>query len=100
MAKRKAGLHKEVTRIFEGVWIPQVDNIQKQSSISSTGSVTCVHPKPLTMDHWPQKAKSVKKIQKAKLPKRTTWSFFSPKERREKKRLSSISKHLLINLPN
>ena len=100
MANKKAALHKEVTRIFHGVWTPQVDNFQQQNSVTSKGNAANFHPKPLTLDHWPKKAQSVKKMQKAKLPKRIAWSFFSPKARRERKRLSSISKNLLINLPN
>ena len=100
MANQKAALHKEVARIFHGVWTPQTDNIQQKVSVTSTGSVPDFHPKPLALDHWSKKAKSAKKKQKTKLPKRTAWSFFSPKARREKKRLSSISKNLLINLPD
>ena len=99
MANQKAALHKEVTRIFHGVWTPQVDDIQQQSRVTSTDSVDNFRPKPLTLEHWPKKAQSVKKMQKAKIPKRISWSFFSPKARREEKRLSSISKNLLINLP-
>lgn len=99
MASQKAALHKDVARIFHGVWTPQVDNIQQQSSVTTTDSVANFRPKPLTLDHWPKKAQSAKKMQKAKLPKRTAWSFFSPKARREEKRLSSISRNLLINLP-
>ncbi len=99
MANQKAALHKEVARIFHGVWTPQVDNIQQQSRVTATSNISNFRPKPLTTDHWPKKAQSVKKMQKDKLPKQTAWSFFSPKARREKKRLSSISKNLLINLP-
>ena len=98
MANKKAALHKEVARIFDSVWTPHVDNIQQQNSVTSKGSVANFHPKPLTLEKWPKKAQSVRKMQKAKLPKRTAWSFFSPKARRERKRLSSISKNLLINI--
>jgi hypothetical protein len=100
MANQKAALHKDVARIFQGVWTPQVDNIQQQKSVTSTENAANFHPKPLTPDRWSKKAQSVQKKQKTNVPKQTAWSFFSPKARREKKRLSSISKNLLINLPS
>jgi hypothetical protein len=102
MAYQRAALHKDVARIFNGVWTPQIDNIQQQSSVTSPSGVSVAnfHPKPLALERWSKKTHSTKKIQKAKLPKRTAWSFFSPKARREQKRLSSISKNLLINLPS
>ncbi len=99
MANQKAALHKDVASIFEGVWTPQVDNNQQQKSVTSTENATNFHPKPLTPDRWSKKAQSVPKEQKTNAPKQTAWSLFSPKARREKKRLSSISKNLLINLP-
>ena len=97
MAKHKAGLHKEVARIFDGVWIPQIDNMQQSFAISSPGAAVNIHPKPIALENWSQEAKT---STPAKASKRTPWNIFSPKARRERKRLSSISKHLLINLPD
>ncbi len=97
MAKHNAGLHKEVARIFEGVWIPQIDNIQQSIQTSSPGVATYIDPKPLELEKWPQK---VKTRTPKKAPKKVSRSIFSPKARREKKRLSSISRNLLINLPS
>lgn len=96
MTKHNAGLHKEVARIFEGVWIPQIDNIQQSIQTSSPGVATYIDPKPLELEKWSQKVKT--KTPK-KAPQKVSWSIFSPKGRREKKRLSSISRNLLINLP-
>jgi hypothetical protein len=95
MAKHNAGLHKEVARIFEGVWIPQIDNIQQSLQTPFPGTAAYIKPKPLAMENWPKEAASTKKASK-----RVSWNIFSPKARREKKRLSSISRNLLINLPN
>ncbi|MBN1973775.1 MAG: hypothetical protein JW787_09065 [Sedimentisphaerales bacterium] len=90
MLKHQAGLHKDVAKIFDGVWIPQVDNIAYKDS----GAF--VHSKPLAADNWPERVKPQKRLKQSSSP----WSFFSPKARREKKRLSAISKHLLINMPD
>lgn len=97
MAKHIAGLHKEVARIFEGVWIPQIDNIQQSVQVSSPGVAAYINPKPLVLENWPKK---VKATTAKKASKRASWNIFSSKARREKKRLSSISKNLLINLPS
>ena len=100
MPKHKAGLHKEVARIFDGVWIPQTDNIQQSFGKSSPEVAAIVHPKPIALEKWSKEAKETKAPLPAKAPKRVSWNIFSPKARREKKRLSSISKHLLINIPD
>ena len=96
MIKQKAGLHKDVATIFNNVWIPQVDNIQTSVSTAYSESGAFVYPRPLTTDNWPQRVKIPRKRKPASSP----WSFFSPKARREKKRLSEISRHLMINLPD
>jgi hypothetical protein len=96
MMKYKAGLHKDVAKIFDSVWIPQTDNIQPAVSTAYKDINALVHPKPLALDNWPEKAKKTNKPQ----PSSSPWSFFSPKARREKKRLTEISRHLLINLPD
>ena len=83
MIKHQAGLHKDVAKIFEGVWIPEQDNIQVAVSIGYKDSGVFVHPKPLATNQSPQRAKT----RKQRL------------SRREKRRLSEISKQLLINMP-
>ena len=95
MIKHEAGLHKDVAKIFNGVWIPEQDNIQNSVSAGYKDSGAFVHPQPLAAEQWPDRAK-VKRAKQSSSP----WSFFSPKARREKKRLSAISKHLLINQPD
>lgn len=95
MITHKAGLHKDVAKIFDGVWTPDVDNVQFAVSTAYKKSGAYVHARPLDADNWPETVKIIKK------PKQSSgaWSFFSPKARREKKRLSEISRHLLINMP-
>ena len=98
MIKQKAGLHKDVAKIFNGVWIPQIDNTQTTVSVAYKDSGAFVHPQPLKVDNWPIKIKKTKREKRQKHSS-SPWKFFSPKARREKKRLSEISRHLLINLP-
>lgn len=95
MIKHQAGLHKDVAKIFDGVWIPQTDNIQTSVIVTYKDSGAYTHPKPLTTDNWPERVN----IPKRPKPSSSPWSFFSPKARREKKRLTAISRHLLINMP-
>jgi len=97
MAKHKAGLHKEVARIFDGVWTPQIDNIQQSLQTSTSGVAAYVNTKPIALENWSVDLKGKKNA--AKASKRVSWNIFSPKARRERKRLSSISRNLLINLP-
>jgi hypothetical protein len=95
MINYQAGLHKDVAKIFEGVWTPQVDNIQTAVSTSYNQSGAFVYPKPLDLGGQSETVIKPKRPQPSR-----TWSFFSPKARREKRRLSAISKQLLINLPD
>lgn len=98
MSKYKAGLHKEVARIFDGVWIPQIDNVQQSLGTPSPEATAAhIHPKPIALEKWSKEAKA---INPAKDSKRGSLNFFSPESRRERKRLSSISRNLLINLPD
>ena len=100
MLKHKAGLHKEVAKIFDGVWIPQIEDIiplPAASPAAPAGSAVVIHPKPITLEKWSKEAKS---SVPQKAPKRILWSMFSPKARRERKRLSLISRNLLIKLPD
>ena len=95
MAKHKPGLHKDVGKIFDGVWNAQIDNFQQ--NFNSPEQIAFVKPKPLSLELRPKEAESPATN---KATKRTGQFVSSPKTRREKKRLSSISKHLLINLPS
>ncbi len=95
MINYHAGLHKDVAKIFDGVWTPQLDNIQPAVSTSYIQTGAFVYPKPLVLNRRPEIISDPKRPQPSR-----TWGFFSARARREKKRLSAISKHLLINLPD
>jgi hypothetical protein len=94
MSTRKTGLHKDVSVIFNGVWDPEIDNIQQSYDEPVAVSAVYVQPGPMAVNNYPQEARfatMIKAIVKA------PGHLFSSKRRREKKRLLSISKHLLIN---
>jgi hypothetical protein len=97
MTKRKAGLHKDVSTIFDGVWNPEKDNLVQPVAGSETSSVAYLDPKAITLEHWPREPKSVTLL-------KVFWEapgyLFHSRARRERKRLLSISKNLLINLPS
>lgn len=93
MSTHKTGLHKDVSVIFNGVWDPEIDNIQPSFEEPSANSAGYIQPGPMAAKNWPQQARSVTIAKVFKAPA----NFFSAKRRREKKRLLSISKHLLIN---
>ena len=93
MSTRKTGLHKDVSVIFDGVWNPEIDNIQPSFEEPAANSAGYAQPGPMAANNWPQQAKSVTIAKVFKAPV----NLFSTKRRRERKRLLSISKHLLIN---
>lgn len=128
METYRAALHKDVSAIFEGVWDPQEDsdNIQQtfnlpdlselaniqpgikaesvqQSFEESAPSRTAfVQPRQLTPDPLP-----IPRVIRLRQPKvgtiRKFFTFgdiFSSRARRERRRLSAISRHLLINMPS
>jgi hypothetical protein len=97
MSTRKTGLHKDVSVIFDGVWNPEVDNIQESFDEPVAGNATYIQPGPMAIDDWPQEARFVTMV---KVFAKAPGHLFSSKRRREKKRLLSISKHLLINQPS
>ncbi len=97
MATRKTGLHKDVSVIFNGVWNPEVDNIQPSFNEPEPSNAAYILPGQLAIDDWPQEARFVTMV---KVFMKAPGHFFSSKRRREKKRLLSISKHLLINMPS
>jgi len=97
MSTHKTGLHKDVARIFEGVWNPEVDNIQPTFNESAPDGDAYVKLGQFAYNDWPKKAR-IATI--AKVFVKAPGNIFSSKRRRERKRLLSISKHLLINIPS
>ena len=97
MATHKAGLHKEVSVIFDGVWNPEIDNLQQSVGVAVASGAAYVHPGTLSLDRWPKEHKFATII---KVFKQAPGHIFSSRSRREKKRLLSISKHLMINMPS
>jgi hypothetical protein len=96
MSTHKTGLHKSVSVIFDGVWNPEVDNIQESFNEPAANTAAYIQPWSIAIDNWPKEdrfATLVKAFVKA------PGNIFSSRRRREKKRLLSISKHLLINIP-
>lgn len=96
MDKHKAGLHKDVSTIFNGVWNPERDNLELTIEEPEVATVAYVHPEAIALDNRlvqkkPRFATIVKVFAGA------PGSLFHSKARRERKRLLSISKHLLIN---
>jgi hypothetical protein len=97
MSTRKTGLHKDVSVIFNGVWNPEVDNIQESYDEPVASTAAYVQTGPMAVNNWPKEARFVTMV---KVFAKAPGHIFSSKRRREKKRLSSISKHLLINIPS
>ena len=95
MTTHKRGLHKDVSVIFNGVWDPEIDNIQPSFEEPAAKSAGYIQPGPVAADDRPQGQRSITIAKVFKAP----GNLFSSKRRREKKRLLSISKHLLINRP-
>lgn len=93
MAEYQAGLHKDVASIFQGIWDPTVDNTEDAYAPSGANRVV-YHMGPRTDS---TKYREPKLSTMAKAVKGMPGHIFSLKSRREKKRLSSISKHLIIN---
>jgi len=93
MSPQKTGLHKEVSEIFDGVWDPEIDNIQPSFEEPELNNAAYVQPYTMAVNSWPQQSRFVTIAKVFKAPA----YLFSSKRRREKKRLLSISKHLLIN---
>lgn len=93
MSPHKTGLHKEVSEIFDGVWNPEIDNIQPSFEEPKINNAAYVQPYTMAINNGPQRSRFVTIAKVFMAPV----NIFSPKRRREKKRLLSISKHLLIN---
>ena len=93
MAEYQAGLHKDVTSIFQGVWDPTVDNIDQ--SYTPTGTNKVVYHMGSRTEHTQYREPKLASV--ARALSEVPGHIFSLKSRRERKRLSSISKHLIIN---
>lgn len=94
MTKHKAGLHKDVSTIFDGVWNPEIDNNQPSFSAPVDTGPVYIQPAPVAVEHWPKEPKSATIL---KVFKGASGGLFRSRARREKKRLMSISRHLIIN---
>ena len=97
MAQHKPGLHKDVSTIFDGVWYPGKDDLSQLVSGPAAAAVTYVNPKATAPESWPKEPRSATLL-------KVFWEapgyLFRFRSRRERKRLLSISKHLIINLPS
>ena len=98
MNTHKAGLHKDVSTIFDGVWDPEQDNLQLSLNEQEATLVAYANPKAMALDDWPTE-KRPKLATLVKVFAEAPGHLFRSRARREKKRLLSISKHLLINQP-
>jgi hypothetical protein len=92
--KHKANLHKDVSVIFSGVWNPK-RNLQQSVGVAVASEAAYVHQGTLDIDHLPKETKfsTIKKVFR-----QAQGHIFSSKSEREKKRLLSISKNLMINM--
>jgi len=98
MNTHKAGLHKDVSTIFNGVWDPEQDNLQSSPDEQGSTVVAYANPNAMALDDWPRE-KRPKFATLVKVFAEAPGHLFRSKARREKKRLLSISRHLLINQP-
>ena len=128
METYKAALHKDVSAIFDGVWDPQEDNditqqtfnlpdlsdlaniqpsmkaesVQQSFEEPAPSRTAFVQPRQLAPD--PLTFPRVIRLRQPKVGTiRKFFTFgdiFSSRARRERRRLSAISKHLLINMPS
>ncbi len=92
MRNHQSGLHKEVSAIFEGVWNPETDNIQPVIAAPVASGTAYIFPGAQDARE-PRFGSVLRGLMKA------PGLIFNSRSRREKKRLGSISKHLMINMP-
>ncbi len=97
MRKYKSGLHKDVPAIFDGVWNPDTDNIQQSFDAPAASTVAYFDPGSQTMSRLSEERGSAGFFSACK---DAAEHVFRSRSRRERKRLSSISKHLMINIPS
>ncbi len=93
MRNHQSGLHKEVSAIFDGVWNPETDNVQAVIAAPVASSAAYIFPgAPSARDSG--FGSVLRGLMKA------PGLIFNSRSRREQKRLGSISKHLMINMPD
>ena len=97
MRKFSSGLHKDVPTIFDGVWDPATDNYQQSFDAPAAGSVAPVGSGQRIVDQWPRESKLGGFLRACK---GAPGFVFRSRARRERKRLTAISKHLMINIPS
>ncbi|MHC4117065.1 MAG: hypothetical protein ACYSWO_06125 [Planctomycetota bacterium] len=96
MRTHKSGLHKDVQSIFDGVWNPATDNVGQPFEAPVVGAAAYFDSaaQPL-VNQRPEKRKSGRLFRACR---DASGYIFRTRARRERKRLSSISKHLMINM--
>lgn len=92
MGNHQSGLHKDVSAIFDGVWNPETDNVQPAIAVPVASSATYLFPGATSAREF-----GFGSILRGFM--KVPGLIFSSRSRREKKRLGSISKHLMINMP-
>jgi hypothetical protein len=95
MRKYKSGLHTDVPAIFDGVWNPETDNIQQSFDAPAASTVARSDPALQAVNHRPKEHRAAGFFRACK---DASGYFLRSRSRRERKRLSSISKHLMINI--
>jgi hypothetical protein len=95
MRKFSSGLHKDVPTIFDGVWNPAKDNLQPAFEATVANSVASVNFGTQVVEDWPRESRLGGFLRTCK---EAPGFLFRSRARRERKRLLSISKHLMINM--
>lgn len=96
MRKFNSGLHKDVASIFDGVWNPETDNIQPSFDVPTANSAAAVGGGRQIVNESPRESRLGGFLRAFKgAPGHAVRS----RSRRERKRLTAISKHLMINMP-
>ena len=95
MRKYKSGLHTDVPAIFDGVWNPETDNIQQSFDAPAASTVAPLDPALHAVNHRHGEHRSAGFFRACK---DASGFVFGSRSRRERKRLLSISKHLMINI--
>lgn len=87
-------MHKDVSKIFEGVWNPAVDNYQ-QPFAPAPIDIAPVSAQYQFVNDRPRESRIGGFF---KACKEVPGFVFRSRARRERKRLLAISKHLMINM--
>jgi len=95
MKRSSSGLHKDVPAIFEGVWNPALDNYQEPFEPQTQNEAVSVGAQAQFADTRPRESRLGGFFNTCK---EVLGFIFRTRARRERKRLLSISKHLIINM--